>query len=116
MFPYTFGSHLGLAFSWRIPPSMYHERNRFAYLITIFYGREVVQIKYFHIPYPNDQPENLAYILRDSGSQLLLLEDQACGDRLTPAAEQLARLKRIVTQQPVEQTGATLGTIVCLAD
>jgi hypothetical protein len=36
-------------------------------------------------------------ILRESDSQLLLLEDPACWNRLTPAAEQLARLKRIVT-------------------
>jgi hypothetical protein len=35
-------------------------------------------------------------ILRESDSQLLLL-DPACWNRLTPAAEQLARLNRIVT-------------------
>ncbi len=42
--------------------------------------------------YANDRPENLAYVLHDSGSKFLLIRDQAQADRIERVADKLQDL------------------------
>jgi long-chain acyl-CoA synthetase len=47
--------------------------------------------------YMNDRPENIAYILEDTGSKLFVCPGMTCWKHLSPVFEQLDRLQRIVT-------------------
>jgi long-chain acyl-CoA synthetase len=47
--------------------------------------------------YSNDRPENIAYILRDTDSKILICPGSAYFDQLAPALKDVASLQRIIT-------------------
>ncbi len=57
--------------------------------------------------YTNDRAENIGFLLRDSGAQLLLLETEEQWQMLASIREQLAQLKRIVILNPIGSDSAT---------
>lgn len=56
--------------------------------------------------YTSDRPENVAYILRDSGSRVLLLEDPAQWQSIAELPEQLGTLQRVLCIQPLASASA----------
>ncbi len=52
--------------------------------------------------YTQDRPENIAYILRNAGAKLLLLNQSECWDRLDTVHEQLHNLVRILTLETTD--------------
>lgn len=51
--------------------------------------------------YTDDRPENVAYILRNAGAKLLLIEAEQQWEELLNVRDELGALTRIVTVQPV---------------
>ena len=60
--------------------------------------------------YTNDRTDNIAYILRDAGVRLLLIEGEEQWRELAPAARELDSLSAVVTLNPV--TAGDSGVIV----
>ncbi|MGV6826207.1 MAG: AMP-dependent synthetase/ligase [bacterium] len=56
--------------------------------------------------YTNDRPDNIAYIVQDSGATLLILENEEQWESLLPHHQEMAGLKRIVTIQSVNADNA----------
>jgi long-chain acyl-CoA synthetase len=52
----------------------------------------------------NDRPDNIAWILNDSGASLLVLESQEQWDALLSVEDQLAALKQIISLTPLKNT------------
>jgi long-chain acyl-CoA synthetase len=50
--------------------------------------------------FPNDRAENIGYLLKDSGTKLLVVEGEAQWRALEPIAQTLSHLQRILTLQP----------------
>jgi long-chain acyl-CoA synthetase len=53
--------------------------------------------------FPNDRPDNIAYILEDSDAKLLFLETDEQWISLQPVADRLQKLRRIVSLESVEE-------------
>ena len=49
--------------------------------------------------YPSDAPDNIAYILDDSGARLLLLQTQGRWETMAPLCSGLTQLKKVLTVQ-----------------
>ncbi|WP_136797079.1 AMP-dependent synthetase/ligase [Desulfosediminicola ganghwensis] len=47
--------------------------------------------------YVNDRPENIGYIMKDTGARLFLCPGSTCWDHLSPVFNQIESLKRIIT-------------------
>ncbi len=62
--------------------------------------------------YANDRPDNLAYVLEDSGARLLLIKEQQQADQLARVAERLGDIK-LRSVLPVE---SEVLTIMCIDD
>jgi long-chain acyl-CoA synthetase len=56
--------------------------------------------------YTSDRPDNIAYIVQNSGAKLLLFESPEQWEQFEEVREQLAGLKRILTIKPVPQPAA----------
>lgn len=52
--------------------------------------------------YTNDRPDNIAWILEDSGARMLMLEKAAQWADLAPIEAQLSGLRRVLCLEPVE--------------
>jgi len=61
--------------------------------------------------YPNDRPDNLAFIINDANVRLLLIEDRVQWQTLAAAAPQLAQTTKLVSLQPLPATHDTLPHI-----
>jgi long-chain acyl-CoA synthetase len=53
----------------------------------------------------DDRPDNIAYILNDAGVDVILVENEEHVKKLLSVAEQLTRLKLILTWKPVKNPG-----------
>lgn len=60
--------------------------------------------------YPSDAPDNIAYILADSGARLLLVQTQGRWETLAPLCAGLTHLKKVLTVQNLGETGKALST------
>ncbi|HET7060863.1 MAG TPA: long-chain fatty acid--CoA ligase [Nitrosospira sp.] len=60
--------------------------------------------------YPSDSPDNIAYILADSGARLLLVQTQGRWETLAPLCAGLTHLKKVLTVQNLGETGKALST------
>ncbi len=60
--------------------------------------------------YPSDAPDNIAYILEDSGTRLLLIGTQGRWETLAPLRSKLSGLKKILSVQQVGQQSKTTET------
>ena len=60
--------------------------------------------------YPSDAPDNIAYILADSGTRLLLIGTLGRWETLAPLCSNLSGLKKILSVQQVGQPSKTTGT------
>ena len=65
--------------------------------------------------FSEDRPENVAYIVNDSETQLVMVAGPEQHARLTEVADKLAGVKRVVCVKPVEG-GAADARVVALAD
>lgn len=63
--------------------------------------------------YPDDRPENIAYILRDANVKLLLLQNSNQWQRLTPSISAEHELQRVLIKTP---DTAPLGAPACYVD
>jgi len=61
----------------------------------------------------NDRPDNIAWILNDSGASLLVIESQEQWDALLSVEDQLASLNQIISLTPLENTH---DRVMALAD
>lgn len=61
--------------------------------------------------YVNDRPENIAYILNDTESRLLLLTDNEQWQSLAPSLNIVGSLQRVVTLRPVPADDARLISV-----
>ena len=66
--------------------------------------------------YPNDRPENLSHVLRDSGTRLLLLQDAEQLDALAEIGDTLNSLIRILILGDGLPTGNTSPNVATLTD
>jgi long-chain acyl-CoA synthetase len=60
--------------------------------------------------YVNDRPENSAYILRETGSRLVLLDEEEQWLRIEEVASRLPRLERIVMLHPMRHARSCSDT------
>jgi long-chain acyl-CoA synthetase len=63
--------------------------------------------------YPDDRPENVAYILRDANVKILLLQNSRQWQRLIPSITPEHELKRVLIQTP---DTSPLGSPACYVD
>lgn len=63
--------------------------------------------------YSNDRPENIAYILKDTDSKILICPGKAYFDNLAPQLKEVRSLQRIITTDDC-QIQASNSIIVCL--
>lgn len=63
--------------------------------------------------YSNDRPENIAYILKDTDSKILICPGKAYFDYLAPQLKEIRSLQRIITTDDC-QIQASNSIIVCL--
>ncbi len=61
--------------------------------------------------YVEDRPENSAYILRDAGVRVLLIDGRDQWARLRPALANVPGLQRIVTRKPIADTDPRLRSL-----
>lgn len=59
--------------------------------------------------YPSDAPDNIAYILADSGARLLLVQTQGRWETLAPLCAGLTHLKKVLTVQNLGETREALS-------
>lgn len=64
--------------------------------------------------YPDDRPDNVAYILADAAVKLLLIEGSASWQRLFPLRHKFTELTRIVTVQKIEDKNINDARLVTL--
>jgi long-chain acyl-CoA synthetase len=69
----------------------------------VLFDQAALSIGLVTVPiFTNDRAENVAYILDDSGSRLLLIENHEQWQQLKPVASQLASLCRVVSIKSIE--------------
>jgi len=66
--------------------------------------------------YSNDRPENIAYILRDTDSKILICSGSAYFDQLAPALKDVSSLQRIITIDDCKLQEPDPPILVCLED
>lgn len=66
--------------------------------------------------YPNDRPENVAYLLRDSGAKLLFVEDQSYWKHLLAFQGELGALVRAVGLSPPAGEKDSAGRFISLEE
>lgn len=59
--------------------------------------------------YPSDAPDNIVYILADSGARLLLVGTQGRWETLAPLCANLTGLRKVLSIQYVSESGKTTG-------
>lgn len=58
--------------------------------------------------YTNDRNENICWILKDAGCQLLLIENQTQWNALDTDTEEISKLKRIISLVPLKNPGSNV--------
>ncbi|MDE2366775.1 MAG: long-chain fatty acid--CoA ligase, partial [Betaproteobacteria bacterium] len=65
--------------------------------------------------YPSDAPDNIVYILADSGARLLLVGTQGRWETLAPLCANLTGLRKVLSIQHVSEPGKTTGPAEAIA-
>ena len=83
-------------------------------ILWVLFEQAALSLGLIVVPlYSNDRPENIAYILKDTESKILICPGQAYFDTLAPLLQAVPSLQRIITSDDC-QIQAAHSVIVCL--